>query len=140
MIPFLRHSLLFNTYIIKATSNITVYHNLYDNMTIFRSNCFDIGNLSNKYFSDRFSSPSKYDISIDYLNDLFVNMQFKEKDVFDLLIKMNTNIAASPDGFLSKLIKICTKGLAQSLSLLFNKSFETGVIPKNEKWPMYREL
>ena len=67
-------------------------------------------------------------------------MQFKEKDVFDLLIKMNTNIAASPDGFLSKLIKICTKGLAQSLSLLFNKSFETGVIPKNEKWPMYREL
>ena len=32
-------------------------------------------------------------------------MQFKEKDVFHLLIKMNTNIAASPDGFLSKLIK-----------------------------------
>ena len=47
---------------------------------------------------------------------------------------MNTNKAAGPDGFQSKLIKMCAKGLAKPLSLLFNKSFKTGVIPK--KWKM----
>ena len=49
---------------------------------------------------------------------------------------MNTNKAAGPDGFQSKLIKMCAKGLAKPLSLIFNKSFETGLIPKNGKWPM----
>ena len=57
-------------------------------------------------------------------------MKFEEKNMFDLLRKMNTNKAAGPDGTQSKLIKMCAKGLAKPLSLLFNKSFETGLIPK----------
>ena len=97
----------------------------------FRSSSFDIGNLFNKYFSDQFSSPSNYDITIDYSNDFFKNVKFEEKDIFDLLRKMNTNKASGPDGFQSKLIKMCAKGLVKPLSLLFNKSFETGLNPKN---------
>ena len=62
-------------------------------------------------------------------------MKFEEKDIFDLLRKMNANKTAGPNGFhLSKLIKMCAKGLAKPLSLLFNRSFETGSIPK--KWKM----
>ena len=114
----------------KATSNSCRIPETVRYGSKFRSNNFDIGNLFNKYFSDQFSSPSKYDINIDYSNDLFQNMKFEEKNMFDLLRKMNTNKAAGPDGTQSKLIKMCAKGLAKPLSLLFNKSFETGLIPK----------
>ena len=54
--------------------------------------------------------------------------------VFDLLRKMNANKAAGPDGIQSKLIKMCAKGLAKPLTIIFNKSFKTGFIPK--KWKL----
>ena len=60
-------------------------------------------------------------------------MKFDENVVFGLLRKMNANKAAGPDGIQSRLIKLCAKGLAKPLTILFNKFFETGKIPKNWK-------
>ena len=76
------------------------------------------------------TSPSKYDIQIDHENDVFKDHTFDEKKVFALLRKINANKAAGPDGMQSKLIKICAKGLSKPLTILFNKSFQSGIIPK----------
>ena len=55
----------------KSTSNSCRIPETVHYGSKFRSNDFDVGNLFNKYFSDQFSSPSKYDIAINYENDLF---------------------------------------------------------------------
>ena len=47
---------------------------------------------------------------------------------------MNANKAAGPDGLQSKLLKMCAKGISIPLTKIFNKSFETGTIPK--KWKL----
>ena len=118
----------------KSTSNSCRIPETVHYGTRFRSNNFDASNLFNKYFSDQFSSPSKYDIDINFSDDLFKETKFDEKNVFDLLRKMNANKAAGPDGIQSKLIKMCAQGLAKPLTKLFNVSFKTGKIPK--KWKL----
>ena len=50
--------------------------------------------LYNKYFSDQFSCPSKYDIEINYSDDIFSETKFDEKNVFDLLRKMDANVSS----------------------------------------------
>ena len=114
----------------KATSNSCRIPETIHYGAKFRSNNLDIGNLFNKYFSDQFSSPSKYDIEIDFSNDMFKDTKFDEKKLFDLLKKMNSNKAAGPDGIHSKLMKMCAKGLAKPLSIIFNISFSHGSISK----------
>ena len=101
----------------KATSNSCRIPETIHYGAKFRSNNLDIGNLFNKYFSDQFSNPSKYDIEIDFSNDIFKDTKFDEKKLFDLFRKMNSNKAAGPDGIHSKLMKMCAKGLA----IIFNK-------------------
>ena len=114
----------------KSTSNSCRIPETVHYGSKFRSNDLDAGNLFNKYFSDQFSSPSKYDIQIDHENDVFKDHTFDEKKVFDLLRKINANKAAGPDGMQSKLIKICAKGLSKPLTILYNKSFQSGIIRK----------
>ena len=65
---------------------------------------------------------------------MFKDTKFDEKKVFDLLRKMNCNKAAGHDGIHSKLMKMCAKGLAKPLSIIFNYSFVHGSIPK--KWKL----
>ena len=67
-----------------------------------------------------------------------MHIEFKEKDTLDLLRKISTNKVAGSDGFQSKLMKMCAKGLVRPLSLLSHKPFETGVVPK--KWEMANEV
>ena len=100
----------------------------------FRSKDSDVANLFNKYFSDQFSSPSTYDINIDFSNDPHSEEKLDEKSIFDLLRKMNANKAAGPDGIQSKLMKMCAKGLAKPLAILFNNIFKSGNIPS--KWKL----
>ena len=95
----------------KSTSNSCRIPETVHYGTRFRSNNFDVGNLFNRYFSDQFSNPSKYDIEINYSDDMFKDTDFNEKNVFDLLRKMNANKAAGPDGIQSKLIKCALKVL-----------------------------
>ena len=90
----------------KATSNSCRIPETIHYGAKFRSNNLDVGNLFNKYFSDQFSSPSNYDIEINFSDDMFKDTKFDEKKVFDLLRKMNCNKAAGPDGIHSKLMKM----------------------------------
>ena len=75
----------------KSTSNSCRIPETVNYGNKFRSQNFDVANLFNKYFSDQFSSPSRYDIDIKFGNDPFHDICFDEKLVFDLLRKMNAN-------------------------------------------------
>ena len=118
----------------KSTSNSCRIPETICYKSKFRSENTDVANLFNQYFSDQFSSPSKYDIDITFENDPFINTNFDEKSIFDLLRKINANKAAGPDGLQNKMLKSCAKGLAKPLSLIFQTCFKTGCIPN--KWKL----
>jgi endonuclease/exonuclease/phosphatase family metal-dependent hydrolase len=121
----------FWTYV-KATTNSsripeTVYYN-----NVFRSKPKEQANLFNQYFADQFSSPSNYDIDIDYSVDFSVD--FHGTIICDHLRNLNVNKAPGPDNFHGKLLKNCAVSIARPLSILFEKSYRSGVIPK--KWKL----
>ena len=118
----------------KSTSNSCRIPETMCYKSKFRSESTDVATLFNQYFSDQFSSPSSYDIDITFENDPFISKNFSEKSVFDLLIKVNANKAPGPDGFQSKMLKYCAKGLAKPLCLIFQTCFKTGCIPN--KWKL----
>ena len=70
-----------------------------------RSNSKDVAHLFNSYFSDQFSHPSNYSVEIDFSNDPYFDKVFDEKAIFDLLIKINVNKAAGPDGHVQMNLK-----------------------------------
>ena len=117
----------------KATSNSCRIPETVHYGNKFRSKDSDVANLFNKFFSDQFSSPSNYDIAVNFSNDPFSETVFDESKIFDLLRKMNANKAAGPDGIQSKVIKCCARGLAKPLTFLFNKIFKSGKIPNSWK-------
>ena len=100
----------------------------------FRSENTDVANLFNKFFSDQFSTPSSYDIDINFEGDTLHDFKFEENKISGLLRNMNANKAAGPDGLQSKLLKSCAKGLAKPLSILFNKCYTMGKLPN--KWKL----
>ena len=71
----------------KSTSNTCRIPETVNYRGRFRSENKDVANLFNKFFSDQFSSPSNYEIDINFENDPFRDIKFDEKQVFDLLKK-----------------------------------------------------
>ena len=114
----------------KSTSNSCRVPETVNYKGRFRSKKVDVANLFNNFFSDQFSSPSLYNIDINFENDPFSNLKIEEKSVFDLLRKLNTNKAAGPDGRQAKLLRYCASGLASPLSKLYTNFFLSGSIPK----------
>jgi hypothetical protein len=99
----------------------------------FRNNSVDQANLFNEFFSDQFSEESDYGIGISYENDQFSDFIIHSHDIFLILKALNPSKAMGPDGIHGKILKRCARSLAYPLSLLFNLSFSTGVIPPDWK-------
>ena len=114
----------------KSTSNSCRVPETVHYKSRFRSAKADVANLFNNFFSDQFSSPSDYNININFDSDPLSDIKFCEKTVFDLLRKLDSNKAAGPDGRQAKLLKCCASGLAGPLSMLYTKIFRSGSIPK----------
>ena len=87
--------------------------------------------LFNQFFADQFSSPSNYNIDIDLTQDFSV--AFELSSIESYLKLLNVNKAPGPDKFHGMLLKNCASSLAYPLSILFNKSYSTGVIPADWK-------
>ena len=113
----------------KSTSNSCRVPETVNYNGKFRSVKGDVANLFNKFFADQFSTPSNYNIKLNFENDPLANIEFKQHTVFDLLRKLNANKAAGPDGFQAKLLKYCANGLAIPLSKLYTKFFKSGSLP-----------
>ena len=62
----------------KSTSNSCRVPETVNYKGRFRSKKVDVANLFNNFFSDQFSSPSHYNIDINFENDPFSNLKIEE--------------------------------------------------------------
>ena len=99
----------------------------------------DVANLLNNYFQSIFNPPlsqKEYDnhpssttSSYDMLTDIHVTCD----DVRRILSSLDVNKAMGPEKIPARLLRCCAPYISSSLSDLFNKSLNTGKIPKEWK-------
>ena len=99
----------------------------------FRNKSIDKAELFNRYFSEQFSSPSNYNIDIDWSNDSSFNIDFCHRKIRKLLLKINPNKACGPDEIHGRVLKNCAVSLAYPLSLMFKLSYNLGSLPREWK-------
>ena len=99
-----------------------------------RSNPKDQCELFNEYFYSQFSTPSTYNINIDYTNDHLFRINFEPEKIKTHLLAINPNKAQGPDLIHGRVLKECANTLAYPLSMLFKLSYESGNIPADWKF------
>ena len=99
----------------------------------FRNNIKDQSELFNQYFYYQFSDRSNYNIPINFENDTDVGISITHQEIRKLLKSLDSNKAQDPDGFHGKILKNCAFSISYPLSLIFNTSYKTGVIPREWK-------
>ena len=99
----------------------------------YRDSPSDKANMFNSFFSDQFSDESNYDIDIDWGDDDNFDINFCHENIKKLLRNINSNKACGPDGIHGKVLKNCSSSLASPLSLLFQLSYNSGIIPSEWK-------
>ena len=76
-------------------------------------------------------------------NTIIENITLSEADVCSVLYNLDINKAQGPAGIPARLLKETARQIAPSLTLLFNKSLSTGVLPRDWKLanvvPVYRK-
>ena len=102
----------------------------------FRYKPLDQANMFNTYFFSQFSDRSSYDIEVDLRNDhhKFNDLEFYALDVLLILKQTNSSKAAGPDGIDGILLKNCAASFANPLTIMFNTSYVSGIIP--EEWKL----
>jgi hypothetical protein len=92
-------------------------------------------NLFNKYFYEQFNN-TDYDLPAvtSFVNDNLSNLIIDVSEVYEKLIKIDVNKAQGPDGIPTIIYKNLATVLAPSMSMLFNLSIQSGVVPKEWKW------
>ena len=100
-----------------------------------RNTCKEQAALFNKFFSDQFSDKSLYNIDIEKSEDINVlfSVDFNRIEICNLLRSINPNKAQGPDGIHGQILKNCAVSLATPLSILFDISYRTGVLPSDWK-------
>ena len=97
----------------------------------FRNSPKDKAELFNNYFYQQFSTPSRYDIDIDWSNDQLFDIDFSPERIINLLKEVNPNKANGPDGIHGQVLKHCARSLAPPLSVIFTLSYNSGCVPKD---------
>ena len=85
-----------------------------------------------EFFSCVFTSERKEGIPILNHKDItfkYEDIKIKEKEVLDLLLNVNPNKSNGPDGIHPKALKEFAEGLAKPLTIIFNASIQTGIVP-----------
>ena len=126
---------------VKSTSNSHRIPEVVGYNGTYRSSPIDQANLFNNFFSDQFSSPSLYDIQIDYSRNF--DIDFNVNDVYKYLQNLDPNKAPGPDQIHGKVLKNCANSLALPLQILFRTSYYTCKIPVDWKLahvvPVYKK-
>ena len=126
---------------VKSSSNTHRIPETVNYNAIFRSDSKGQADLFNNFFFEQFSSPSEYDITINYSvnHDIFFSVPHIEK----ILKNLDPNKAPGPDKIHGKILKNCAKNLAIPLALLFQTSYYTCSIPAEWKTanvvPVYKK-
>ncbi|MCP4456951.1 MAG: reverse transcriptase family protein, partial [Cytophagales bacterium] len=119
---------------VKATSSNTRIPELVHLDNIYKNTPVDQSRLFNTFFYQQFSEPSHYDINIEYspTNDEF-GIEFSPTRICGILSKLNANKAIGPDKIHGRILKNCAAPISFALSILFNKSYNSGHIPSEWK-------
>ena len=116
---------------VKSTSKSTRLPECMRLNACFRNKSLDKAELFNRYFSEQFSSPSNYNINIDWSNDTSFNIDFCHRKVRKMLLKINPNKACGSGGIHGKILKNWAVSLAYPPSLMFKLSYN--VVPVHKK-------
>ena len=88
--------------------------------------------LLNSYFASVFTDENlanfpllESEVSVPKLEDIIITASI----VFDVLNKLKTDKSPGPEGWPLRIFKECSEHLSILLSILFNKSFQSGVLP-----------
>ena len=101
---------------------------------IYRNKAYEKAELFNSFFFDQFSDASSYNIDIDWSNDQNMNdIGFEPHRIEELLSKINPNKACGPDEMYGRILKNCSKTLALPLSIIFEISYNSGMLPSEWK-------
>ena len=119
---------------VKSKSNCHRIPECIHRNSIFRNKSSEKAELFNSFFYDQFSDPSVYDIGIDWSNDQNTNdISFSVHEIEKLLAEINPNKACGPDGVHGRILKNCAKSLALPLSIIFETSYNSGLLPAEWK-------
>ncbi|MCP4459038.1 MAG: hypothetical protein GY816_13600, partial [Cytophagales bacterium] len=118
---------------VKATSNNTRIPEMVHLNDVFKTNPADQAQLFNNYFQQQFSEPSNYDIPIDSGMDQWHYIDFDRIRVLHVLKNLNPNKALGPDKINGKVLKNCCRALSTPLSILFQKTYSSGILPSEWK-------
>ena len=122
----------FWSHVKSSSKNSRIPDRMYPGET-YRESPLDRANMFNQYFSEQFSDESKYDIDIEWKIDAESDLNFYPETIKHLLNNINSNKACGPDGIHGKILKNCAVSLAYPLSLLFEISYNSGIIPTEWK-------
>ncbi len=119
---------------VKATSSNTRIPELVHLDNIYKNTPVDQSRLFNTFFYQQFSEPSHYDINIEYspTNDDF-GIEYSPTRICGILSKLNANKAIGPDKIHGRILKNCAAPISFTLSIFFNKSYNSGHIPSEWK-------
>ena len=117
---------------VKSKSNSHRIPDLISYGNKLKSKRLDQCNLFNQYFADQFSDPSLYNIPIDYSQDHKFSINFNTDKIGSLLKNLDSNKAQGPDEIHGKILKKCFYSLNKPLVILFQLSYNTGIIP--DEW------
>ena len=96
---------------IKSKSNSHRIPDLVSYSNKQKSKKVDQCSLFNQFFSDQFSSPSSYNIPIDFSHDYRFCINFSADHIASLLKSLDPNKTQGPDGIHGRILKKCSESL-----------------------------
>ena len=66
-----------------------------------------------------------------HIDELITKLTIRETGVEKLLQDMNLSKASGPDGIPNRILKECASQIAPSLTVIFQKSIDTGTLPED---------
>ena len=81
--------------------------------------------MFNKFFFDQFSDASSYDVDISFESDNNFEIDFNIDKIRDILRNIDCNKAQGSDNIHGIILKTC----ANSLAILFQLIYNTGILP-----------
>jgi hypothetical protein len=108
---------------------------LYNSQGEEENNFTGMANIFNNFFQSIFSTNDNLTVpKITIRQDPLLNhIEIEEDKVLKELRKLNPSKAPGPDGLPTRVLKECASQLTQSITLLFNESLRSGIIPKSWK-------
>ena len=90
-------------------------------------------NLFNSFFASCFSTPQGTAKGSPARKDGLFTITCSSEEVAPIIQSLKVKSASGPDGISTQMLKVCSSSISQYLSLLFNQSLSSGIVPTDWK-------